>query len=182
MELTDQNMDLMARWLDGHSYETRYQPVPIHEHLVYNGDVFPAASTRDFIRKAAQLDSQRSAPSQAVPTKRIEPSQHKEFGDPVLNAVVSLAQETASTGFGALVFAASRGLAESDALWISRVMPASQDISPELLDKRLDLLSDLRSLSTGLDPVLEQTIPFGVAFHRELAHSRKSMPWIANTR
>lgn len=161
------NMDLMARWIDGHSYETRYQPVPIHEHLVYEGKVYPAASTGNLIKTATQLNSQFLTQSRAMPVKHIEASEHKEFHDPVLNTVVALAYETASTGFGALIFAGSRGTCESDARWISRVMPPPHDISPALLDKRMDLLSELRSLSTGIDPVLEETVLFGVAFHRE---------------
>lgn len=159
-------MDLMARWIDGHSYETKYRPVPIHEHLVYEGKVYPAASTGSLVKVATQLSTQRSTQESATPTKQIESSEHKEFKDPVLNAVVTLAHETASTGFGALIFAGSRGVCETDARWIARVMPQAHDISPALLDKRMDLLSDLRSLATGVDPVLEETILFGVAFHR----------------
>lgn len=157
-------MDLLAHWIDGHSYETRYRPVPIHEHLVYEGKVYPAASTGNLIKTASQLNSQKAVQS---PMKLIEPSEHKEFRDPVLNAVVALAHETATTGFGVLVFAGSRAACEADARWISRVMPQPHEISPGLLDKRMDLLSDLRSLSTGIDPVLEETVLFGVAFHRE---------------
>ncbi|KAF4983015.1 hypothetical protein FZEAL_1487 [Fusarium zealandicum] len=166
MSATLPNMDLMAQWLDGHCYETRYRPVPIEEHLVYNGNVYPAGSTSSFIKTAAQLNS-RSTQSQALakPTRRIEPSTHKELRDPVLNAVVTLAHETAASGFGALVFAGSRGMCESDARWISRAMPPSHELGPEIVDKRMDLLGELRSLNTGLDPVLEETVLFGVAFH-----------------
>lgn len=167
-------MDLMARWIDGHSYETRYRPVPIHEHLVYEGKVYAAASTGNLIKTVSQLNSQTQ--NRAIPVKHIEASEHKELSDPVLNAVVALAYETASTGFGALVFAGSRGTCESDARWISRVMPPPHDISPALLDRRMDLLSELRSLSTGIDPVLEETVLFGVAFHREsLASGRGNL-------
>lgn len=160
-------MDLMARWIDGHTYETKYRPVPIHEHLVHEGKVYPAASTASLVKTATQLSTQRPTQSSVSPVKQIETSEHKEFRDPVLNAVVSLAHETASTGFGVLVFAGSRGMCESDARWIARVMPQTNEISPALLDKRMDLLSDLRSLSTGLDPVLGETVMFGVAFHRK---------------
>jgi hypothetical protein len=161
-------MDLMASWLHSHSYQTLYRPVPIHEHLVYEGKVYPAESTGNFIKTATQLRSQdASSQIQADPVKLIEPSDHKVFRDTVLNSVVSLAYETASTGYGVLVFSGSRGICESDARWISRTMPPPNDIAPLLLEKRMDLLNDLRSLSTGLDPVLEQTILFGVGFHRK---------------
>lgn len=164
-------MDLMAQWLNGHCYETRYRPVPIEEHLVYNGNVYPAGSTRSLIKTAAQLNGTAQTQGRATPTRRIEPSSHKEFHDPVLNSVVTLAHETASAGYGALVFAGSRSVCEADARWISRVMPPPHELESVLVDKRMDLLGELRSLNTGIDPVLEETVLFGVAFHRETTKS-----------
>lgn len=160
-------MDLLAQWLGGHSYETRYRPVPIEEHLVYASNIYPTNSNRILIKTATQLNNKSASQGGVDPSRRIEPSSHREFADPVLNAVVTLAHETALTGFGVLVFAGSRGMCESDARWISRVMPDPQETSQALLDKRIDLLNDLRSLPTGLDPVLEETIIYGVAFHRK---------------
>jgi DNA polymerase theta len=107
-----------------------------------------------------------------VPIRRIEASPHREFGDAVLNAVVSLAHETAARNFGVLVFAGSRGQCESDARWISRVMPQPNELEPSLLDRRLDLLADLKALTTGIDPVLEDTVLYGVAFHRKFGTAR----------
>ncbi|KAF9774907.1 hypothetical protein IL306_007040 [Fusarium sp. DS 682] len=168
MSATLPNMDMMAQWLDGHCYETRYRPVPIEEHLVYDGNIYPAGSTSSLIKTAAQLNS-RSTQTQAQtrPIRRIEPSIHKELRDPVLNAVVTLAHETAVAGFGALVFAGSRGMCESDARWISRVMPQPHELKVDVVDRRMDLLGELRSLNTGVDPVLEETVLYGVAFHRK---------------
>lgn len=168
-------MDLMARWIDGHSYETKYRPVPIHEHLVFEGKIYPAASTGSLVKTASQISNLQSTHNLASPMRQIEASKHRELADPVLNAVVTLAHETASTGFGALVFAGSRGICETDARWIARVMPQTHEISPELLEKRMDLLSDLRSLSTGVDPVLEETVLQGVAFHRKTGHTPLSV-------
>lgn len=71
-------------------------------------------------------------------------------------------------GYGSLVFAGSRGICESDARLISRVMPQPHELDSGTLDRRMDLLSELRSLSTGADPVLEETVLYGVAFHRGL--------------
>ncbi|KAF5641043.1 DNA polymerase theta subunit [Fusarium sp. NRRL 25303] len=166
MSATLPNMDMMARWLEGHCYETRYRPVPIEEHLVYDGNIYPAGSTSSLIKKAAQLNS-RSTQTQAQmrPIRRIEPSTHKELRDPVLNAVVTLTHETAVAGFGALVFAGSRGMCESDARWISRAMPQPHELKADVVDRRMDLLGELRSLNTGVDPVLEETVLYGVAFH-----------------
>ncbi|CAM1506524.1 Fc.00g061650.m01.CDS01 [Cosmosporella sp. VM-42] len=168
MSATLPNMNLMAQWLGGHSYETRYRPVPVEEHLVYDGNIYPAGSTSSLIKTAAQSNNPASMSGRVTPTRRIEPSTHKELRDPVLNAVVTLAHETAVAGYGALVFAGSRGICESDARWISRVMPEPKELDPSLVDKRTDLLGELRSLSTGIDPVLEETVLHGVAFHHFL--------------
>ena len=79
--------------------------------------------------------------------------------------MVALANETARAGYGVLVFSGSRAACESDALLISRVMPPAPELDQTVLDRRMDLLGDLRSLSTGLDKGLEHTIPAGVGFH-----------------
>ncbi|PHH88258.1 hypothetical protein CDD83_7774 [Cordyceps sp. RAO-2017] len=157
MSATLPNMNLMAEWLDAHCYETRYRPVPIEEHLVYDGKVFPAEPGRTMPSTPAKPSDQDLAARRAAPVRQIQSSPHREFVDPVLNAVVSLAHETASRGFGVLVFAGSRGVCEADARWISRVMPEPHQLSPGLVEKRMDLLGDLRSLSSGVDPVLEET-------------------------
>ncbi|KAL2136036.1 hypothetical protein VTI74DRAFT_5772 [Chaetomium olivicolor] len=166
MSATLTNIELLKKWLQGHSYETHYRPVPIEEHLVYDGRIYAAGTTATLLKRVAELDS-RSQASKPEPLRIISPSDHKELKDPVRNAVVALANETARAGYGVLVFSSSRAGCESDAVLISRVMPTFAEADPVMQEKRLDLLGDLRSLSTGLDLKLEQTIPAGVAFHRE---------------
>lgn len=112
MSATLQNIDLLSRWLDAHIYSTFYRPVPIEEHLVHEGKIYPASSTGGLL-KAAKAASQPSSTSnasqhQAHPVRIIQPSSHKEFKDTVLNSVVALAVETARSGYGALVFCNSR--------------------------------------------------------------------------
>ncbi|KAI2614540.1 P-loop containing nucleoside triphosphate hydrolase protein [Hypoxylon fragiforme] len=162
MSATLSNIDLLSRWLDAHIYSTFYRPVPIEEYLVHEGKIYPASSTSGLLKAASQL-APDSGPSQSQnpPVREIRPSLHKEFKDPVLNAVVALAVETAKSGYGALVFYGC----ESDARLISRTLYDTQYIEPAIIEKRLDLLADLRSLSTGLDPTFADTIPTGVAFH-----------------
>ncbi|KAJ5013917.1 DNA polymerase theta [Colletotrichum sp. SAR 10_99] len=173
----EKNINLLANWLGAHSYETRYRPVPIEEHLVYEGNIYPAATTSELLKTANELKTQQLENTRAV--RRIESSDHKELKDPVLNAVVSLASETARSGYGVLVFASSRPGCESDARWIARVMPASHELDPALVDKRIDLLAELRSLGTGIDPVLEETVPAGVAFHHKQRIQRALLEVIA---
>lgn len=83
-----------------------------------------------------------------------------------MNAMVSLAIETATAGFGALVFCGSRLSCQMNAQLISEAMPSLSTLDAELLERRLDLLAELGSLPCGLDPVFKKTIIKGVAFHR----------------
>ncbi|KAH7329317.1 DEAD/DEAH box helicase [Stachybotrys elegans] len=165
MSATLPNIDLIAQWLGGHSYLTRYRPVPIEEHLVHNGLIYSSQEARIMVLSSQKKLSQETEPPR--PARHIRDSAHKEFNDPVLNAVVSLAYETAAAGSGVLVFAGSRGQCESDARWISRVMPQLHELDSSLMEKRLDLMGDLRNLSTGIDPVLEETVPYGAGLTSE---------------
>lgn len=165
MSATLTNIRLLATWLQGHFYETNYRPIPIQEHLVYDGSIYEAGTTRLLIKAATQANRTQpsEAPSAAIGT--IMPSETKELKDPVMNSVVALANETARAGYGALVFASSRAGCEADSLIISRVMPTFNEMDVDVQERRTDLLGDLRSLPGGLDATLEQTIPNGVAFH-----------------
>ncbi|KAL6868447.1 P-loop containing nucleoside triphosphate hydrolase protein [Trichoderma novae-zelandiae] len=163
MSATLPNANLVAQWLDAHSYETRYRPIPIEEHLVCEGKVYHIGTNGATAQK--QIKVEEISNGQVEPTRQIGASDHREFCDPVLNAVVSLAHETAMMGYGSLIFAGSRSTCESDARLISKVMPQPHELDSATMDKRMDLLSELRSLSTGADPVLEETVLSGVAFH-----------------
>ncbi|KAI1082881.1 P-loop containing nucleoside triphosphate hydrolase protein [Whalleya microplaca] len=166
MSATLANIDILSQWLAAHTYTTFYHPVPIEEHLVHEGNIYPASSAASLLKVASQLRPDCSA-SQArnQPIRTIQPSSHKALKDPVLNAVVALANETARAGYGALVFCSSRNGCESDARLIGRVLPDTRQLDPATLEQRLDLLGDLRSLSTGLDPTLAEIVLAGVAFH-----------------
>ncbi|KAJ3948089.1 uncharacterized protein N0V96_002331 [Colletotrichum fioriniae] len=166
MSATMSNISLLATWLGAHSYETRYRPVPIEEHLVYEGNVYPATTTSELLKTAKNLNAATQKTGTRA-TRRIEPSGHKEFQDPVLNAVVSLASETAKAGYGALVFASSRYGCETDARWIAKVMPTLDELESGLVEKRIEVMAELRSLGTGIDPVLEETVPMGAGLTTE---------------
>ncbi|KAI1107771.1 P-loop containing nucleoside triphosphate hydrolase protein [Jackrogersella minutella] len=158
MSATLQNIELLSRWLDAHIYSTFYRPVPIEEYLVHESNIYPASSTSGLLKTASQLvltNSNASQP-QSQPVRVVQPSPHKEFNDPVLNAVIALATETARSGYDGC---------ENDARLISRALHDTSHLDSTIIEKRLDLLADLRSLSTGLDPCLAETVASGVAFH-----------------
>ncbi|KAK8056766.1 DNA polymerase theta subunit [Apiospora rasikravindrae] len=167
MSATLSNIDILAKWLNAHTYQTFYRPVPIEEHLVYESKIYAASATGSLLKAVGQL-APNVLPSQSTSAhlRLIRPSDHKEFKDPVLNAVIALANETVRSGYGVLIFCSSRPGCESDARLIARVLPDLYEIDQSISEQRSDLLGELRSLPTGLDPSLADTIPFGVAFHR----------------
>ncbi|KAI4601492.1 hypothetical protein KJ359_011621 [Pestalotiopsis sp. 9143b] len=167
MSATLPNVEVLATWLNAHRYQTMYRPVPIDEHLVFESNIYAASSTSSMLKAATQLKTQDSKPTQPTssPIRTIQPSQHKELKDVVLNSVVALTDETVRAGFGVLIFCSSRVGCESDARIVSLVLPAPEELDEVTAEKRADLLADLRSLPSGLDPVLAETVPAGVAFH-----------------
>jgi hypothetical protein len=135
---------------------------------VYESNVYAASSTSSLLKAARHLKStSTSLQVTCSPVKTIHHSQHRELQDSVLNAVVALTYETVRSGYGVLVFCSSRSGCESDARIISRVLPDAEELGDETVRKRADLLLDLKSLPSGLDPVLAETVPYGVAFHRK---------------
>lgn len=169
MSATLRNPQLLAKWLRARFYISQYKPVPVEEHLVFDNAIYPASTSSMFYKTATQLhNSARSQePSQPSPSpcRIIQPSNSKELQNPLLNSVVSLAYETAQAGYGALVFCSSRLGCERNASLISLVLPQSNEVDQIIMEKRIDLLNNLRSTSVGLDHILEKTVPRGVAFH-----------------
>lgn len=167
-----QNAELLAKWLgDAKYYVSKYRPVPVEEHLVFENAVYPVSTSKLLAKTATQLTghvtSSSSTQARVEPTRLIEASIDKELSKPLLNAVIALAIETASKGYGALVFCSSRAGAERDAELISRAMFDLSQVSVQTVEGRNYLLNDLRSTASGLDQTLEKTIPAGVAFHRK---------------
>lgn len=166
MSATLPNVVVLAEWLNAHRYQTMYRPVPIDEHLVFESEIYAASSTSSMLKAATKLkEDHKPTQTPSSPIRIIQPSQHKELQETVLNSVVALTNETVRAGFGVLIFCSSRIGCESDAKIVSRVLPSPEEIESATLERRADLLADLRSLPSGLDPVLAETVPAGVAFH-----------------
>ncbi|CRK41038.1 hypothetical protein BN1708_008435 [Verticillium longisporum] len=167
MSATLSNIRLLSTWLDGHSYETKYQPVPVEEHLVYESHVYPAATTSELLKTANQLKHvSQPTQSEAMAIRRIEPSVHRELKDTVVNSVVALAAETARAGYGALVFAGSRGACETDAKLIARV---------RLYLAATDEANDAYSILVGPAPPKS----FRIIYGRGIIHLGQAIYYIA---
>lgn len=157
---------MLAEWMNAKFYISTYRPVPIDEYLVYENAIYPAATSRQLFQTVSKLNA--AAPiSDAIPPHRIiASSSSRQFSNPMTNSMVALAIDIAAAGFGALVFCGSRQACQIHAAVISEAMPVLGVDSAEL-GKRLDLLAELRSLPSGLDPVLEKIVVKGVGFHRQ---------------
>ncbi|GES60324.1 DNA-directed DNA polymerase theta [Aspergillus terreus] len=167
MSATLSNTELLAEWMNASYFVSTYRPVPIDDYLVFDNAIYPAATSRQLFQTITKLASAPTASlTDTMPPHRIvELSNFREFANPTTNAMVALAVDTAVAGYGALVFCGSRQGCQIHASTISEAMPALSAVDPEELGKRLDLLAELRSLPSGLDPVLETTLVKGVGFH-----------------
>ncbi|KAI5288934.1 hypothetical protein KEM54_004660 [Ascosphaera aggregata] len=99
------------------------------------------------------------------PVRVIDRSNHRELQPATLNAMVALAIETAEAGYGALVFCGSRQSCQNNAMILADAMPNISELDQELIDKRRDLLANLSSVPSGLDPVFAKTVMRGVGYH-----------------
>ncbi|KAL2041439.1 hypothetical protein N7G274_005821 [Stereocaulon virgatum] len=164
MSATLTNVQVLARWLNAKYYSTKYVPVPIEEYLVYDCSIYPVSKSSAFLKSASQLKSVQPL-SSICPTRVIQTSEHNELKNPVSNAVVALAIETANAGYGALIFCSGRQGCQSIASLVSEAMPGDLAVDNNVLDRRKDAINELRSLPAGLDEVLGKTFIRGVAFH-----------------
>ncbi|KLJ06451.1 DNA polymerase theta subunit [Blastomyces silverae] len=165
MSATLSNTEVLAKWLRANYYISKYRPIPIQEHLVYNNEIYPATSSKEFFRTATQLNKPDPSQRKSLACRIIDRSTYKELGPPTANAMVSLALETALSGYGALVFCGSRQACQSNAMLISNAMPDETTLDKDLSERRMDLIAGLQSLPCGIDPVFQKTVIKGVAFH-----------------
>ncbi|KAF8535721.1 P-loop containing nucleoside triphosphate hydrolase protein [Trichophaea hybrida] len=141
MSATLSNIETVGKWLNAQVYECTYRPIPLSEHIVYDSAVYTHSHNLE---------------------TTIPPSETKELKDPITNAIITLALEAADQNFGVLVFCESRRRCEDLSLLLRIFMVAASD---ELQPKRFNVLGDLATTATGIDPVLAKTVPAGVAFH-----------------
>ncbi|XP_031727746.1 DNA polymerase theta isoform X1 [Anarrhichthys ocellatus] len=151
MSATLPNLALLAGWLGAELYQTDYRPVPLHEHLKVGCNIYNK--------------------SLAV-VRRFAPALHVKGDD---DHIVSLCYETVSEGRSVLLFCPSKNWCEKLADSIAREFynlrhtDRQGEAEPKLvcLDREglVDVVAQLRRTPAGLDPILQRTVPWGVAFH-----------------
>ncbi|CAG0886048.1 unnamed protein product [Cyprideis torosa] len=152
MSATMPNIEVLARWLKADLYHTDFRPVPLKQFLKIADTVYNAES--ESVRRV----DQRVA----------------GIGD--ADGLFSLCLETLCIGCSVLIFCPTKAWCENlsknlaqQLHQLSKSVEATElmtglkrHFQPRLLK---DVLEQLKASPTGLDSVLQVTVPYGVAFH-----------------
>ncbi|CAB4266528.1 unnamed protein product [Prunus armeniaca] len=145
MSATMPNVAAVADWLQAALYQTEFRPVPLEEYIKVGNTLY---------NKKMEI------------VKTIPKATDLSGKDP--DHVVELCNEVVQEGLSVLIFCSSRKGCESTARHVSRFLKKfSVNIrSDDSEFKDVTLAIDaLRRCPAGLDPVLEETLPAGVAYH-----------------
>ncbi|XP_039027780.1 helicase and polymerase-containing protein TEBICHI isoform X1 [Hibiscus syriacus] len=145
MSATMPNVEAVADWLQAALYQTDFRPVPLEEFIKVGNTIYDK-----------NLDIVRTIPK-AV-----------DLGGKDPDHIVELCNEVVQQGHSVLIFCSSRKGCESTAKHVSKFLKnfsvnAHGDNS-EFVDIT-SAIDALRRCPAGLDPVLEETLPSGVAYH-----------------
>ena len=151
MSATLPNIQEVADWMSAALYESNFRPVPLDEYI--------KCGTRIFQHIGGGVTVHRADLPEAHPSDR--------------DHVVALCVETLNDDNSVLVFVASKKGCVSTAQMISKVLPQvnpnpQYETDPRhlaLQQRRLELVDSLKRTPGGLCPVLEKTVPHGVAYH-----------------
>uniref|UniRef100_A0AAZ3PFD1 DNA polymerase theta n=1 Tax=Oncorhynchus tshawytscha TaxID=74940 RepID=A0AAZ3PFD1_ONCTS len=153
MSATLPNLSLLAGWLDAELYQTDYRPVPLKQRLKVGNSIYD--SSLSLVRTFEPLITVK--------------------GDE--DHILSLCYETVSEGHSVLLFCPSKSWCEKLSDSIARAfynlrhtggqVVSGSALQAVALDQGgvVDVLAQLRRTPAGLDPVLQRTVPWGVAFH-----------------
>ncbi|XP_014812576.1 PREDICTED: DNA polymerase theta [Calidris pugnax] len=152
MSATLPNLGLLASWLDAELYCTDFRPVPLKEWVKIGSNIY---------------DSSMNLVREFQPKLQLK-------GDE--DHVVSLCYETVCDGRSVLLFCPSKNWCEKLADIIAREFYSLQQaessaktsaLAPVVVDREgiEEVLDQLKRSVSGLDSVLQRTLPWGVAFH-----------------
>ncbi|RCV18574.1 hypothetical protein SETIT_3G311900v2 [Setaria italica] len=145
MSATMPNVAAVADWLQAALYQTDFRPVPLEEFIKVGNQIFDKAmNVVRILPKVADLGGK----------------------DP--DHIVEMCNEVVLQGHSVLLFCSSRKGCESTARHVAKFLKITSvgpsDVSSEFSDAA-SAIDALRRCPSGLDPVLEETLPFGVAYH-----------------
>ncbi|XP_022996478.1 helicase and polymerase-containing protein TEBICHI isoform X2 [Cucurbita maxima] len=145
MSATMPNVAAVADWLQAALYHTDFRPVPLEEYIKVGNTIYN--KSLDIVRtisKTANLGGK----------------------DP--DHIVELCNEVVDEGHSVLIFCCSRKGCESTAKHVSKFL---KKFSVKLHNENSEFadissaIDALRRCPAGLDPILEETFPSGVAYH-----------------
>jgi replicative superfamily II helicase len=138
MSATLPNISLLAAWLDAKLFQTDYRPVPLTEFIIQKDTIYDL---------------------QLNPVRKFEYPPHPRDPD----MLIPLCFEVLKANKSVLVFCPSKDGCEKTGMLIASLLNIKTDDSVNI--RRNVLLSWLSSTPSGLDSILERTIPRGIAYH-----------------
>lgn len=146
MSATLPNLKDISDWLGATLYQTSYRPIDLVETIKYETDL---------IDKHGRLVSKIKVDS------RIENDS---------DLLAHLVLETITNKLGVLVFCPTKARCETLAENIARSIFSLDRVHNQNLDflskeHLISCLNDLKNTPSGLDPVLNKTVRYGIAFH-----------------
>ncbi|KAL0726462.1 hypothetical protein Bca4012_022555 [Brassica carinata] len=145
MSATMPNVGAVADWLQAALYQTEFRPVPLVEYIKVGNIIYNK-----------KMEVVRTLPKAA------------NMGGKDPDHIIELCNEIVQEGNSVLIFCSSRKGCESTARHIAKLIKKVLiDVDGEN-SEFMDITSAidaLRRSPSGVDPVLEETLPFGVAYH-----------------
>ncbi|XP_018451900.2 helicase and polymerase-containing protein TEBICHI isoform X2 [Raphanus sativus] len=145
MSATMPNVGAVADWLQAALYQTEFRPVPLEEYIKVGNTIYNK-----------KMEVVRTIPKAA------------NMGGKDPDHIIELCNEVVQEGNSVLIFCSSRKGCESTARHISKLIKkVAIDVDGEQ-SEFMDInsaIDALRRSPSGVDPVLEETLPSGVAYH-----------------
>ncbi|TPX37004.1 DNA-directed DNA polymerase [Synchytrium microbalum] len=146
MSATISNIAVLASWLSADLYISDYRPVPLTEYIKVN-------DTQEVWD--VHLGTKRCL-KDIYPYDKLDP-----------DMLVPLVAETVAEGNSVLVFCRTKVACEAAAKLLAKLMPVllKFGLSEDEANNHKNVMAELQRSPGGLDPVLEATVPQGVAYH-----------------
>uniref|UniRef100_A0A516IJI0 Helicase and polymerase-containing protein TEBICHI n=1 Tax=Turnera subulata TaxID=218843 RepID=A0A516IJI0_9ROSI len=144
MSATMPNVAAVADWLQAALYQTEFRPVPLQEYVKIGNTIYDK-----------EMNVIRTIPRAA------------DLGGKDPDHIVELCNEVVQEGHSVLIFCSSRKGCESTARHVSKYLKQYSVTSHEDSEfaDTASAIDALQRCPAGVDPILEETLPSGVAYH-----------------